>query len=423
MFFEIGSTIVMAGVAGWAYLKQNGPATNDAEKIQRIFANSGMTIKEKGKMKTIRLHRKRSFKNGTEYVYQLPLGMSSKQIIDSKHVLEDGLNVRHEYLEFNAAELKNIQWNENVFPQIKKVFEPKRGQKEIDIDYDGMLKIRVYHEPLTDYLPWNDAYFSRGWRVPVGETRKGLIYHDFEKTPHIIVAGTTGFGKSQYLKMLVTTLIQQQPENVRLNLIDLKGGTAFQRFANLTQIENYGRNPEEAREILLSVQENMNEMLNRVVEGGFEDVQEAGIKERHYVIVDEAADIAGDPVSMEIVSDIARRGRGAGYRLVYCTQYPTNQTIPSQVRPNIGARVCFLLKTNIQSRAVLDEGGAEDLPEIRGRAIYQLNKNIIVQTPYITNDEINDRIQSHIRKDDLHKHEDSSQTTKDRRNPLLIERV
>ncbi|MFC4409427.1 FtsK/SpoIIIE domain-containing protein [Chungangia koreensis] len=421
MILEVGSTIVMAGIAGWAYLKQNGPATNDAEKIQRIFANTGMMVKEQGKTKTIRLQKKRTVEGGTEYVYQLPLGMSSKQVQEAKHVLEDGLNVRHEYLEFNPSDLKNIRWNENVFPQIKQMIEPKKSKKEIDIDFDGMLKIRVYNEPLSDYLQWNDSYFSTGWRVPVGENRKGFIYHDFAKTPHIIVAGTTGFGKSQYLKMLVTSLITQQPNYVHLSLIDLKGGTAFQRFSNMQQVEYYGRNPVEARQILQTVQQNMNTMLEKIVESGFEDTREAGIKDRHFIIVDEAADMAQDGICMDIVADIARRGRGAGYHLIYCTQYPTNETIPSQVRPNIGARVCFKLKTNIQSRAVLDEGGAEDLPEIRGRAIYQLNKNIIVQTPYMTNDEISDLIAPFMRKGGPHEQTIVSKTKSNRQHSLEFE--
>ena len=423
MLFEIGSSLVMGAVAGWAYLHQKGPAINDADKIQRIFSNSGLAIKEKGVTKTIRLHRKENFPGGCEYVYQLPLGLSSKQVIEKRHVLEDGLNVRHRYLDFNPADLLKLKWNRTIVSQIRSLLTDKKtGRKEIDIDFDGMLRIKVYNEPLPQELNWDDSLLNySSWKIPVGQNRKEFIYHDFSTSPHIIVAGGTGFGKSQFLKMLITSLILTHPEDVEFSLVDLKGGTAFQRFADLQQVKRYGRTPKEAREVLTEVQLDMERTLDFIVSNGHEDVTEAGIKKRNFVVVDEAADMASDSDSMDIVADIGRRGRGAGFHLVYCTQYPTNETIPSQVRPNIGARVCFKLKTNIQSRAVLDDGGAEDLPEIPGRGIYQLNKNVIVQTPYMTNAEIKEAIEPFKR--GAEDEQKGNETTAHRRYSFEFERV
>lgn len=428
MLFEIGSSVVMAGVAGWAYLKTNGPATNDAEKIQRIFNNSGLKIKEGTRTRTIRLVRKKEMKDGMEYVFQLPLGMSSKMVVDQKQTLEDGLNIRQSHLEFDPVDILKIKWDRTAIKQIKKILTNKKiTRKEIDITFDGMLKIRVFNAPLTDNLTWDDQYLKYGgWMIPVGQTRTDFIYHDFKKTPHVIVAGTTGMGKSQFLKMMITSLIMIQPDHVHFTLIDLKGGTAFQRFKDLKQVERYGRNPTEAKEILEEVQTEMNKKLDHIVSNGYEDTEEAGIPDRHFIIVDESADMAGNSVCMDIVADIARRGRGAAFHLIYCTQYPTNETIPSQVRPNIGARVCFQLKTNIQSRAVLDEGGAEELPEIPGRGIYQLNKNVVIQTPYIKNKEIETRIQPHINfkpRKDGDDGQKSSKTTTDRKHSFKFEKV
>ena len=127
---------------------------------------------------------------------------------------------------------------------------------------------------------------------------------------------------------------------------------------------------------------------------------------------------------MEIVTDIARRGRAAGYRLIYATQYPTNETLPSQVRANIGARICFRLETNAQSRAVLDEGGAEELPEIEGRAIFRRVTNFVVQTPYIERKTIEQVIQPHIlikpRKDEENAEENKTAAT-GRTDSLIVE--
>lgn len=428
LIFEIGSSLVMAGIAGFAYLKTSGPPTNDADKIQRIFSNNKMTVKENGVTKTIRLIRKQKFDCGTEYVFQLPLGMSSKQIMDQKHVLEDGLNIKQK-LQFDPRELLKIKWDKTALKQIKAILQDEKiTRKEIDIDFDGMLRIKVYNQPLAEKITWDDKYIKfGGWSIPIGQTRKEFIHHDFKKSPHMIVAGGTGFGKSQFLKMLITTLILMQPENVNFALIDLKGGTAFQRFRDLKQVKYYGKNPKEAKEILIEVQKDMETLLEKIVADGFEDIDEAGIKSRHFIIVDESADMSGDSTCMDIVADIARRGRGAGYHLIYCTQYPTNETIPSQVRPNIGSRVCFKLKTNIQSRAVLDEGGAEELPEIAGRGIYQLNKNIVIQAPYMTNEDIKTRIQPFVnirpRKDDTNEHVTNSKANENRKHSITLEKI
>ncbi|MGD6879940.1 FtsK/SpoIIIE domain-containing protein, partial [Bacillus infantis] len=108
------------------------------------------------------------------------------------------------------------------------------------------------------------------------------------------------------------------------------------------------------------------------------------------------------------------------------TQYPTNETLPSQVRANIGARICFRLETNAQSRAVLDEGGAEELPEIEGRAIFRRVKNHIVQTPYIGRKTIEKVVQPHIvikpRKDEGNGKK-SETAAKGRNNSLIVEEV
>jgi hypothetical protein len=430
MFFEIGSSMIMAGVAGFAYLKTNGPATNDAEKIQRIFANSGMTIREAGKIKTIRLHRKRPFDGGNEYVFQLPLGMSAQQVINNRDVLEDGLNVRQKILNFNPRDLLKIKWDRTAIKQIRKIINNKEiARKEIDIDFDGMLKIKVYNRPMDDQIPWTDDMLKPGtWSVVVGYDRAGKpICHDFDKAKHLLIAGATGYGKSVALKLIVTSLILQMADDVKLSLIDLKGGSAFHRFKDCRQVEHYGRDPKQGEEILKQIQEQMDRDFKQVVDQGFEDVKEAGIRKRHFIIIDESADLADHQTAMDIVTDIARRGRSAGYFLIFCTQYPTAQVIPSQTKRNIIARLSYVLDTSIASNVVLDETGAESLPDIPGRGIYKNLRKTTIQTPFITNKQIQERIGPHInikpRKDDDDHGQKDPKTTTDRKYSIEFEKV
>lgn len=419
MLFEIGSTLIMGGVAGYAFYKQKGLVSSDADKIQKIFNNAGLKISEGKETKTIRLLRRRKIEGGQEYVYQLPLGLSFNQIVDKKNVLEDGLNVRSETFTFRLSDLKKLKFDKTIIRQIKKMIRPVVSKKEIELEFDGCLKLKVYDSPLSTNIKWSDDYFGKGWKVPVGLNRQGIVYHNFDSDYFLIVAGTSGFGKSQIIKLIITTLTLQQPKNVHFHLIDLKGGLSFGRFRDMRQVKSFGVDQASALEILKNVQSGMNSHHEYLLESGYEDVKEAGLTDRHFVIIDEAADLTDE--CQDIVEDIARRGRACGLRMIYATQYPTNETLRSQVRQNALARICFKLKTNIASRAVLDQGGAEELPKIPGRAIYQTTDNMIIQTPYMSNKQISERIAPHIiikgRK------EDDSKKTEGRRYTFEFEEL
>ncbi|PAD67039.1 hypothetical protein CHH83_20960 [Bacillus sp. 7586-K] len=395
MIFEIGSTIIMSGVAGYAYLKTKGSTSNDADKIQKIFANAGWTGRNG---ETIRLQRKAKFQGGVEYVYQIPLGFDRRKIEAEKHILEDGLNIRHKLFEVDLRDLLKIKLDKTIMQQLKRILANKKiRRKEIDLSFDGMLRIKVYNEGMQDRYDWDESYLMPGtWSVSIGQTHHGVIRHDFDEHKHLIIAGATGYGKSAILKLIVTSLVLQQPENTNLHLIDLKGGSAFQRFKDLKQTKNFTREPKEAKDILKEIQMEMNSMYTKIVDQGYEDIKESGRKERHFIIIDEAADIADDSNCMEVVTDIARRGRGAGYYLIYATQYPSSQSIPQQTKRNIPSRLCFVLDDATASNTALGQTGAEDLPLIPGRGIYKNVKSQVVQTPYISNKEIKKQIAPHI---------------------------
>ena len=423
MLLEIGSSVVMAGIAGVAYLKSSGNiGTNDKEKIEKIFVNAGW-VKREGE---IRIQRRQKIDGGMEYVFQTPLGFDRKKIENNRHVLEDGLNIRHKFMEFDPRDILKIKWDRTAIKQIKKILTSKKiARKEIDVDFDGMLKIRVYDKPMSNDIKWHESQLNPGkWSVTLGLTREKNITHDFDKYKHLIIAGSTGYGKSAVLKLIIMSLLLQQSENAHFHLIDLKGGSAFKRFENLKQVDHFTHDPKEAKDILKEIRDQMDREYLDIVNKGFEDVIEAGIQDRHFIIIDEAADIADDPGAMEAVIDITRKGRGAGYYLIYATQYPSSQSIPQQVKRNIPSRLCFVLDDAIASNTALGQTGAEDLPLIPGRGIYKNIKTQVIQTPYVTNKEIEKRIGPHIvfksRKDDQDNEQKPGKTTTDRKHSLII---
>lgn len=420
MIFEILTTSVFGGIAATAFFKKQGLATNDSGKIQRIMSLSGLNVKDE----TTRLIKKKRQTWGWEYKYRIPDGRSFNHYLEKFNVLQDGLNNRRKRIKF--VDLAQLKFDKTILQQLQELWKTKlTEQKEIELDWDGLLIIRVYDKPLATKIDWDEILLKpKSWSVPIGYTRNGdMIEHDFDKSKHLIIAGATGYGKSAILKLITTTLIEQQPDNTELSLIDLKGGSAFHRFKDCKQVKYYSRDPESAQEVLVKVQNDMQKSFEKVVDNGYEDVKEAKIKRRHFVIIDEAADLADYSNAMDIITDIARRGRSSGYYLIFCTQYPTAQVIPSQTKRNIIARLCYVVDTDTASRVVLDEGGAEKLPDIPGRGIYKNNvKRYIVQSPFITNETIQERIEPYISQRGI-SNEKNKTITERRRDIVTFEEV
>jgi S-DNA-T family DNA segregation ATPase FtsK/SpoIIIE len=398
---EVGSMIVASGlVVGISYykLKGMGRGTNDADKIQKIFLNAGMN--RRGQTFDLQRKRRNKEKSYTEYVYRIPLGLSYKQdILPNKARFEDGINVNSLHYNFTLKDVLALRPNKTIIKQIKELLKKERKRKEVSFDYDGCLKIKVYDEPLTDSFIYEDGLKKGKWVIPIGLSEdREVIYFDFDEHYQLIVAGAPGFGKTEFMKMIITLLTEQNPDDVTFHLIDLKEGIGFNRFKQLKQVKTVGETPEQGLEIMRNLQDDMTSVLKKVKESNKDNVKDAKIKRRHFIIIDEGAQIAADKEGAKMLEDICRRGRAAGVYVIYSTQYPTNQTLPSQVRQMSNARLCYRLKTDTASMAVLDEVGAESLPDnIKGRAIFQITSSKVVQTIHMKNEVIEEKIKIHFR--------------------------
>lgn len=415
MIIEVITSLAAGALVGSTYFSQG----NDAQKIAKICVNCGLFVKENKSIKTIQLLRRTNHFWGTEYAFRIPLGLAFTDFEKKLDQLQDGLNNKKTILDISWIDVKQINLRGNIKKQIKLLFEKVQIRKEIELAYDGVLKISVYNTPIPELFPYDESLLDKchGWKIPIGATRSQIIYHDFDKLQHLIVAGMTTYGKTVFLKMLISTLIAKQPNNVKFTLLDLKGGLAFQRFKNCVQTHTVATDATESLQVLESIHVEMNKRMKEFLAKGYENVVEAKFKERHFIIIDEAAELAPqgitDPEQKKIraqcqhyASEIARIGAQIGYRLIFATQYPTADTLPRQIKQNAVSKVCFPLDTETGSRVVLDESGAEKLPLIKGRAIYKTDRRITVQTPFIVNDFIQKVITPHIalkpRKEEQH---------------------
>ena len=200
------------------------------------------------------------------------------------------------------------------------------------------------------------------------------VIFDIEKMPHLLVAGTTGSGKSVCINSIIMSILYHaKPSEVKLLLIDPKQ-VEFQIYKDLPHLCcRVISNPKKAAGALnLAV----NEMEKR-----FELIKEVGVRNitgyneitkndpdkpympRMVIIIDEFADLmmtAKDEVETSVVR-IAQKARAAGIHLIIGTQRPSVDVITGLIKANIPSRIAFTVMSGIDSRTILDTVGAEKL--------------------------------------------------------------
>lgn len=441
MILEVVTSMIAGAAVIGTKIYEKG-AVNDAAKIQRICNNCGLKVKEGKEICTMQLLRKTRQEWGIEYAYRIPLGLSFSDFQAKEQHIADGLNHKGLTPDIRWADLRGLRIRYDIAKQLQSIIKKKRAlRKEIELAYDGVLKIRVYEKPLPDTVPYDAESLQRNtWRIPVGEVRTGrIIFHDFEESPHFVLGGATRYGKSNFLNMLIVTLLLTQGENVSFTLIDLKGGIEFGDYESVKQVKRIAYEPEEAREVLEATVKDMREKQQDLRSKGFRKVQDARDPHRHFVVIDEVGELNPDEaVTKEdkkikeecqlYMSKISRLGAGLGLRLILATQYPTGDVIPRQCKQNSDAKLCFRVQDDIASRVVLGKSGAEQLPKVKGRAIYQTaDERTVLQTPFIKPEEIKRNIQPHItiraRKEQPKHAENSSKGSENRKHTLVIEQT
>ena len=209
--------------------------------------------------------------------------------------------------------------------------------------------------------------------APLGQGMDGKpIMIDIAKMPHLLVAGSTGSGKSVFINSIIAGMITTKtPEEVRMILIDPKRVelTPYGKIPHL-YTEEVIVDTDKAVEVLSST---VTEMMNR-----FKILEKVGVKnisdfnkkmgKSHkmwnlLIVIDELADLmlqAGSEIERLIVR-LAQLGRATGIHLVVATQRPSVDVVTGLIKANFPSRVSFAVMSQIDSRTVLDSIGAEKL--------------------------------------------------------------
>src|SRR5699024_1737950 len=223
----------MVGIAGSTYFFQN-KNSNDHEKIIKIANECGLKTKDE----SIRIYRKSKKEGYSEYVYKIPLGLSFKQFEENKQVFIDGLNNKSQS-DISLENFRNIDWKGDIRKQLNDIFNNRiKLDKHLEMEYDGMLKFRVYDHGLKEEYSLTKEIINKcgSWHVALGCTLKGQIIHDFEKGSHILIGGATDMGKSTIINVIINSLLHNHAEDVEFTLIDLKGGLELGPYKNIKQV-------------------------------------------------------------------------------------------------------------------------------------------------------------------------------------------
>ena len=194
---------------------------------------------------------------------------------------------------------------------------------------------------------------------------------DLTKIPHLLVAGATGTGKSVAINSLLTGLLMtKSPDEVKFIMIDPKMGVEMAIYNGIPHLLNPVITDSEA--VVNALQWTIDEMMRRYrqlkqirVKKLAEYNKKVGYLAMPYIIVviDEMADLmltSGADVETKI-QRLAQMGRAVGIHLILATQKPTVNVITGLIKSNIPGRMAFAVATNMDSRVILDESGAETL--------------------------------------------------------------
>ena len=206
--------------------------------------------------------------------------------------------------------------------------------------------------------------------IPIGQDAKGNnVYGDLAKMPHMLVAGTTGSGKSVFLNGVITSLLMRNtPDDLQLFLIDPKM-VEFRRFSKLHYVQ-YVTDTGKAITLLSKLCKEMDRRYEVMANRGCRDLDDYNRRNPEYrlpklvLVVDEMADMMmgkqGKQVEANIVR-LAQKARACGIHMVLATQRPTVKVISGQIKANIPTRVCLSVMSRVDSMVVLDQIGGEML--------------------------------------------------------------
>ena len=278
---------------------------------------------------------------------------------------------------------------------------PIPGKSAVGIEIPNKNVSSVHLRDVLDCEEFQQA--SGGIPVGLGKDIADMpVITDLAKMPHLLVAGSTGSGKSVCVNTLISSILfSRKPDEVKLILVDPK----------MVELSVYNGIPH----LMLPVVTDMNKAAAvlrwavREMDARYMTLATAGVRNvASYnkqnptksmplilIIIDELADLMmTNPDVEESIDRLAAKARAAGIHMVLATQRPSVDVITGKIKANVPSRIAFTVATQIDSRTILDQAGAERLLG-RGDMLFNpigANKPIRIQGAFISDEEVEELI-------------------------------
>ena len=294
-----------------------------------------------------------------------------------------------------------------------RILAPIPGKSAIGVEIPNRHRELVRIRSMLATARFTDAKMELP--VALGKNIQGEVaIEDLSKMPHLLIAGATGAGKSVGLNGLVVGLLYAcRPSDLKFVMIDPK---KIELGPYQQLLDHYIAMPEDAEDpiitdfhqaaaVLKSCEREMEDRYDLLAEAGVRGIREYNEKvrtggldpeddHRHLpyivVIIDELADLmmtSGKEVEPPIAR-LAQMARAVGIHLVLATQRPSVDVITGLIKANFPSRIAFQTSSKIDSRTILDSGGAQQLVG-NGDLLYMNGSRMErLQGPYVSNDEI-----------------------------------
>jgi len=251
-----------------------------------------------------------------------------------------------------------------------RILAPIPGKQAVGVELPNLSPNLVTLGDIFEPLPATASPVS----VWLGKDISGAaVWTDLARMPHLLIAGTTGSGKSGCLNALLTSvLLRATPDEVRMILIDPKR-IELNHYESIPHLLTpVVSSPKEASAVLANCLTEMERRYERLASVRARNITEANraFRQRNeptlpyiLVVIDELADLM--MVAPQAVEDavirLAQKSRAVGIHLVLATQRPSVDVITGMIKANVPSRIAFAVSSQTDSRVILDTGGAESL--------------------------------------------------------------
>jgi len=248
-----------------------------------------------------------------------------------------------------------------------RILAPIPGKSAVGVEVPNTRPAKVtLGDVFKEYPEGND------WALPVGlgkDISGRAVFFDLADMPHLLVAGTTGSGKSVMLNSLLTSLLlTTDPRQVKMVLVDPKR----------VELTHFGRIPHLITPVVTDVKKAANALTWAVseMERRYEVLEGTGVRSLEgynarsetnmpyvVIVIDELADLmiqAAVKVEDAVIR-LAQKARAVGLHLVVATQRPSVDVITGMIKANVPSRIAFAVSSQVDSRVILDTPGAESL--------------------------------------------------------------